>query len=85
MVDYWGAAAIDAIENFEKCEKQGVRIHTFRALSAISDPTYMEDVLTVRKSKKPSVGVFNAAVQKGAKKQWYSWHVLHRDLVVHPD
>ena len=41
MADYWGAAAIEAIENFEKCEKQGVRVHTFRSLQAIIDPLYM--------------------------------------------
>ena len=85
LVLYWGARGLEAVTNFERAEKGGVKIHTFLKLSQVYDPYYLEEVLAVMKEDKPSVGHFSQAVARAARKQWYTWHIMHPELPVHPD
>ena len=85
MVMHWGDRSLEAVRDFEKCQEKMVQIHTFRKLSAILDPSFMEPVLTVMRSSRVTVGQFSGAVLKAAKMQWYSWHVLHPDMPMHTE
>ena len=86
LVLYWGQRGLDAIENFERCDRSGnIKLHTFSKLAQVQDPAYLEDVLVAMKSKKPNVGQFNQAVVRCAKRQWYTWTVMHPGLPVHEE
>ena len=85
MVMFWGDRGLEAVRDFEKSQDRLVQIHTFRKLSAILDPSFMEPVLTVMRSSRVTMGHFSGAVVKAAKMQWYSWHVLHPELPVHTE
>lgn len=74
---------MEAVRNFEKVEKKGLSVHTFRKLAQVLDPEFLEPVIAVMRLPKPTVSAFSNAITKAAKLQWYSWHVHHPDLPIH--
>ena len=62
LVMHWGERGLDAVRNFEKVEARGLSVHTFRKLSQVMDAAFLEPVLTVMRSQRPTVGQFTAAV-----------------------
>ena len=83
---HWGERGLEAIENFERCERTGsIKLHTFSKLAQVQDPAYCEDVLVAMRAKKPNIPMFNAAVIRCAKRQWYTWLVMHPELPVHSE
>ena len=85
MVLFWGDRGLEAVKDFERCGERNVAVHTFRKLSSVSDPAFLEPVLSVMRSEKASIGNFTAAIVRATKLQWYTWTIMHPDLPVHPD
>ena len=85
MVQHWGDRGLEAVRNFEKAEKRNLSIHTFRKLNQVADPEFLEPVLTAMRSSRTSVGMFATALGKACRQQWYTWHVMHPELNVHPE
>ena len=85
MVLHWGDRGLEAVRNFEKAERRNLSIHTFRKLSQVADPAFLEPVLSAMRSSRTSVGLFTSALVKACRQQWYTWHVMHPELIVHPD
>ena len=83
FVTHFGERALDAVRNFQSVEKQGLSVHTFRKLGMVSDPEFLDEVMSVMSAVKPSMGTFNQAMNKACRRQWYSWHVYHPELEVH--
>ena len=83
FVQHWGDRGLEAVRNFEKVEKQGLSVHTFRKLGQVLDSEFLQPVLSVVRAPKPVVGQFTNAITQCAKMQWYSWHVFHPDLPIH--
>ena len=85
MVLFWGDRGLEAVRNFERVERNGLAVHTFRKLAQVQDPAFLEGVLSVMRASKPTIGQFANAVVKASRLQWYTWQVMHPDNSVHPD
>ena len=75
FVLYWRDAALTAIDHFERAQKHVLGLHTFSRLSAVADPQYLEELLAVMQSKKPTLSQVGSCISAAAKTQWYAWHV----------
>ena len=85
FVLHWGDRAHEALRQFERGQKEGLSLHTLSKMRAVNDPVYLEDLMTVMCTPKAGLGMFRACINDCMKKQWYTWHVLHPDLPVHPE
>ena len=83
MVLRWGDRGLEAVKSFEKVEKRGLSVHTFRQLASVVDPDFLEPVLTVMRSSRPTIGQFSQAVFRACKEQWYTWMIMHPELPIH--
>ena len=82
---FYGAEGVEAVDNFEAKQKHQVGMHTFAKLAAVADPRFLQEALEVMKGPKPTVAALVTAIARGAKKQWYTWHVMSSGTPVHAE
>ena len=80
---FYGAEGVEAVDNFEAKQKHQVGMHTFAKLAAVADPRFLQEALEVMKGPKPTVAALVTAIARGAKRQWYTWHVMSGRTPVH--
>ena len=85
FVLYWRDTALTAIDHFERAQKHVLGLHTFSRLSAVADPAYLEELLAVMQSEKPTLSWVGSCIAAAAKPQWYAWHVNYPDFPVHAE
>lgn len=83
FVQYWGDAALDAVDNFERKQRHAVGMHTFSRLGAVLVPKYLESALAVLSYDRPTVAHLLAEVRKATKQQWYGWQILCEGNAIH--
>ena len=85
FVNYFGAEGVEAVENFESRQKHQVGMHTFAKMAAVADPRFLQEALEVMKTPKPTVATLVTAIVRGARRQWYTWHVMSNGTPVHAE
>ena len=52
---------------------------------AVQDPAFLDEALEVMGGDKPTQAQLWVAINKGAKRQWYHWHVMCEGLPLHSE
>ena len=68
FITFFSEEGVAAVDNFEARQRHQVGMHAFAKLSAVADPRFLQEVLEVMQSARPTVAGLVTAVARGARR-----------------